>query len=1455
MSYSFIGRYFNKYKQFFKYEVKDYSFKVDLQYGELYLSRRLFSFSGKHLPLDLSLNYSQLHINVYDNLHLYTGFPRGFKTNFHVFLEYDSDLNRYVYEDSDGFMHHFKLAVNSSTLYYDEFGTGLMLMAINNGYEVFDDNGNYQRFDQYGRLVKIHKRITDSHQAEQNIVYVNNTDYKIYSITDNYGRTIYFTYNANYVLITYNNNTVITLYLSNYLLTKISKNIDNDVTEDLITQTSYLLTNLVVSGCRTITLCYSNDQISQLLTNINQDAFLFDYDQIGISWAKVTNSRGVATKYTFVGDQLVSQVSEGNENLDYCQILSNQISCMIKDDESGEEFTDFTFGVNENTDIDVSSHGEGYSNSVLNNNLLAKKIFLFYAEIDGNLGQDSFEIQLLDYDDYILADLVYEGETRILFAPVGIKASRTKEFYLKYVNNSSNLVTIVEAHLVPLIGGFEKPCLNAYIGGTVFYYDDDEYSVLDKGLLTKYNNTACASLNILLTANDFLINEKVFFKRDGDSFHLWANDQKELIDDVSEAFVSFTLSKSIKYNVSDDSIRIVNNNVVGSVVSFYKIKGQDDQSFSATKISHNSDTFHTGYTSLYYEEMETRYVAGNNGNIIYYDYDDNYSLVELNRNDGYKEEYEYDTHANLISKTISHSSFNKQIKVEYEYDSIDNLVTSTDLIGASLQTSSFLYDAFGNLSQTTFPNNLEHNATFDSVTGERNLNVSFEDTNQTNIQQNSNYIDADNSSYSTNGNTYVFNYDEGKLNSVSYNNQNIVSFTYTQDSGPIIVYTGVTITYSNGGSFSITYDAFNRVYVEGSLLYQYDDFSNVVGITDSTIQNGYTLFTYDYFNCLTNLTNVYDSLSVSNNYDIYHRVTNQEFTLYNTNLYTVYYSYNTEPGQENLVSQSHVTYDNSGFYAISDYDSFSRLSYLELTIGQKRIIKEISYCYGGPNNSLTNRMVSSVSSYTETIPFIINRVRPLAIIRDVEYYTYDELGNITSIITRRRLTVLSSITYEYDGFSRLTRENNSLLDKTFTYSYDNNGNIISKNEHAYSVSVTPPTPTVTHTYSYSQSYPNRLTSYDNQTITYDNVGNIVSFGNKSFSWTKGTLLEQVTDSSNNQTISFTYDGQRRRISKSINGGSNITYAYLNNQLMIENRGSSGVLKFIYTHQGVSGFFLNYTLYVFEKNIEQDVIAIRDSTGSVVAKYVYDAWGNHLVLDSSGVENTSSSFAGNINPFRYRSYYYDTDLKMYWLETRYYDPALGRFISPDHYSYLSYQKLHGLNLYAYSKNNPVMYYDPSGHFVVSLFIGLGYIISAAALGTAIAGTIHDISTLQKIDEKLEGYGVVPEGNNVKINGSSKVLTPWMQFAYSFYLNHIKSDTRDIIKGSTFGVQFEWLLHNIYYLFNGNIDAKDVDVGPTIFADNHKDNISDAMKLFYVAICIFFGFGGMPVREIRINGGWK
>ena len=69
--------------------------------------------------------------------------------------------------------------------------------------------------------------------------------------------------------------------------------------------------------------------------------------------------------------------------------------------------------------------------------------------------------------------------------------------------------------------------------------------------------------------------------------------------------------------------------------------------------------------------------------------------------------------------------------------------------------------------------------------------------------------------------------------------------------------------------------------------------------------------------------------------------------------------------------------------------------------------------------------------------------------------------------------------------------------------------------------------------------------------------------------------------------------------------------------------------------------------------------------------------------------------GNLNPFRYRGYYYDTETNLYYLKTRYYDPAVGRFISADNVKYLDPDSINGLNLYAYCNNNPVMYVDDTG----------------------------------------------------------------------------------------------------------------------------------------------------------------
>ena len=122
--------------------------------------------------------------------------------------------------------------------------------------------------------------------------------------------------------------------------------------------------------------------------------------------------------------------------------------------------------------------------------------------------------------------------------------------------------------------------------------------------------------------------------------------------------------------------------------------------------------------------------------------------------------------------------------------------------------------------------------------------------------------------------------------------------------------------------------------------------------------------------------------------------------------------------------------------------------------------------------------------------------------------------------------------------------------------------------------------------------------------------------------------------------------------------------------------------------------LNGQLYYYEYNGQGDIIGLVDSNMNEVVTYSYDTWGNLLSIGGS-----LASTVGEINPFRYRGYYYDTETKLYYLNSRYYDPNTGRFLNADDEVDASGNLL-GTNVFAYCDNNPVMRSDPSGQW--SLF---------------------------------------------------------------------------------------------------------------------------------------------------------
>ena len=167
------------------------------------------------------------------------------------------------------------------------------------------------------------------------------------------------------------------------------------------------------------------------------------------------------------------------------------------------------------------------------------------------------------------------------------------------------------------------------------------------------------------------------------------------------------------------------------------------------------------------------------------------------------------------------------------------------------------------------------------------------------------------------------------------------------------------------------------------------------------------------------------------------------------------------------------------------------------------------------------------------------------------------------------------------------------------------------------------------------------------------------------------------------------------------------------------------MRFFYDSTGKRVGFANGTmLFYYLYNVQGDVIAIvRAATGQVVAKYSYDAWGNCTVTNATGYA------VGDKNPFRYRGYYYDTETGLYYLNSRYYRPEFGRFISAD--SLIDNRGASTQNLFAYCGNNPIVRVDCSGQY---------WMLIGAVVGALVSGAVSAVSqyiTIGSINWKTVG----------------------------------------------------------------------------------------------------------------------
>ena len=279
-----------------------------------------------------------------------------------------------------------------------------------------------------------------------------------------------------------------------------------------------------------------------------------------------------------------------------------------------------------------------------------------------------------------------------------------------------------------------------------------------------------------------------------------------------------------------------------------------------------------------------------------------------------------------------------------------------------------------------------------------------------------------------------------------------------------------------------------------------------------------------------------------------------------------------------------------------------------------------------------------------------------------------------------------------------------------------------------------------------------MSSYGEEKLTYDAIGNPLKYCELTLTWEKGRRLKSASNGS--ESVTYTYDGTGVRRSKAI-GGSKTEYVYERGKLIREIRGSEKI-DYLYGEEGIIGIKVGGEKYLYRKNVFGDVTEIYNEAGTLVGKYSYSAFGEcEIEQDEGGIAEK--------NAIRYRGYYYDEETGFYYLKTRYYDPEIGRFITIDDTSYLAPDTINGLNLYAYCGNNPVMRIDENGNAWWHWVIGALVVVSVAFATAVTAGTFAlalgiSSTVVGTLTSSVALSGILVGGLNLFVQWSSGLEMP-------------------------------------------------------------------------------------------------